>query len=195
MRGFWNRQRIVARAYFRQDDEISAASTVAGLKPSGLACNRLALTSSVRIDFGHCLTDNSGNFLFLGCQPIIVAPTMNKSSAPRRKMVLPVKVTVDKITHLAHTVDITPTGARLVAYQTPLLPGMIVGLQRGSKKRDFQVQWVRRLSPNELQAGIECLQPQGNFWGVDLSDEGSAAAKESQQALMTLLSGRSKSVL
>jgi hypothetical protein len=30
---------------------------------------------------------------------------------PRRKMVLPVKVTIDKVTHLAHTVDITHTGA------------------------------------------------------------------------------------
>ena len=110
-------------------------------------------------------------------------------------MVLPVKVAVDKVTHLAHTVDITPTGARLVAYQTPLLPGMIIGLQRGSKKKEFRVQWVRQLSPNELQAGIECLQPQSNFWGVDLSDEGSAGATESQQVLTTLLSGRSKSVL
>jgi hypothetical protein len=120
---------------------------------------------------------------------------MNKRSAPRRKMVLPVKVAVDKVTHLAHTVDITPTGARLVAYQTPLLPGMIIGLQRGSKKKEFRVQWVKQLSPNELQAGIECLQPQGNFWGVDLSDEGSAGATESQQVLTTLLSGRSNSVL
>ena len=66
-------------------------------------------------------------------------------------------------------------------------------LQRGSKKKEFRVEWIKQLSPNELEAGIECLQPQGNFWGVDLSDEGSEAQKESQQALMTLLSSHSTS--
>ena len=149
--------------------------------------------SSVRIDFGHCLPDNSGNFLIRGCHLIIVSPMLNKRKSPRRKMVLPVKVYVDNVTHLAHTVDITPSGARLVAYRTPLQPRMIIGLQRGSKKKEFRVEWIKQLSPNELQAGIECLQPQGNFWGVDLSDEGSEAQKESQQALMTLLSSHSTS--
>jgi hypothetical protein len=120
---------------------------------------------------------------------------LNKRKSPRTKMVLPVKVYVDKVTHLAHTVDITASGARLVAYRTPLQPQMIISLQRGSKKKEFRVEWIKQLSPNELQAGIECLQPQGNFWGVNLSDEGSEAKKESQQALMTLLSGRSKSVV
>jgi hypothetical protein len=119
---------------------------------------------------------------------------LNKRKSPRRKMVLPIKVSVDKVTHLAHTVDITPSGARLVAYRIPLQVGMIVGLQRGTKKKEFRVEWIKQLSPNELQAGIECLQPQGNFWGVDLSNEGPESQKESQQALMTLLSGRSKSV-
>ena len=70
-----------------------------------------------------------------------------------------------------------------------------IQLQRGSKKKEFRVEWIKQLSPNELEAGIECLQPQGNFWGVEFSDEGSAAAKESQQALMALLSVRSKSVV
>jgi hypothetical protein len=50
---------------------------------------------------------------------------LNKRKSPRRKMVLPIKVSIDKVTHLAHTVDITPSGARIVAYRTPLQPGMI----------------------------------------------------------------------
>jgi hypothetical protein len=96
---------------------------------------------------------------------------LNNRKATRRKVVLPVKVSVGHVTHLAHTVDITSTGARLVAYQTHLQPRMIVGLQCGSKKRKFRVEWTKRLSPNEIQAGIECLQPpRSNFWGVDLSD-------------------------
>ena len=121
----------------------------------------------------------------------MVAPMLNKRKLLRRKMVLPVKVSVDKVTHLAHTVDITSTGARLVAYRT-LQSGTIIGLQRGSKKAKFRVEWVKQLSPNELQAGIELLEPQNNFWGVNLSDD--VDAKKNTEALMSLLSGPSKSV-
>ena len=118
---------------------------------------------------------------------------LNKRKSPRRKMVLPVKVLVDKVTHLAHTVDITPAGARLGALRTQLQPGLIISLQRGSKKAEFRVQWIRQRGPNELQAGIESLEPQNNFWGVNLSDE--LEAKKDMQTLLTVLSGRSKSVM
>ena len=108
-------------------------------------------------------------------------------------MVLPVKVSVDAVTHLAHTIDITQNGARLGALRTELLPGSLVILQRGSKRAKFRIAWIKQLAPNEMQAGLESLQPQNNFWGVDLSDEAPDVKKESQQALMTLLSARSKS--
>jgi hypothetical protein len=103
-----------------------------------------------------------------------------------------VKVSIDHMTHLAHTVDITDNGARLGALRTQLQPGMIISLQRGSKRAKFQIAWVRQLAPNELQAGVESLQPQNGFWGVDLGQKEPEVKKEAQQALMTLLSGRSK---
>jgi len=118
---------------------------------------------------------------------------LDKRKSPRRKMVLPVKVSVDVVTHLAHTIDITQNGARLGALRTELLPGSHVILQRGSKRAKFRIAWIKQLAPNEMQAGLESLQPQSNFWGVDLSDEAPDVKKESQQALMTLLSARSKS--
>jgi hypothetical protein len=118
---------------------------------------------------------------------------LDKRKSPRRKMVLPVKVSIDAVTHLAHTVDITQNGARLGALRTELLPGSLVILQRGSKRAKFRIAWIKQLAPNEMQAGLESLQPQNNFWGVDLSDEAPDVKKESQQALMTLLSARSKS--
>jgi hypothetical protein len=108
-------------------------------------------------------------------------------------MVLPVKVSVDKVTHLAHTIDITSTGARLVAYQTPLHPGMIISLQRRGKRAEFRVEWIKQLAPNELQAGIELLEAQNNFWGVDLS--GDIDAKKDAEILTSLLSRPSKSVM
>jgi hypothetical protein len=108
-------------------------------------------------------------------------------------MVLPVKVSIDKVTHLAHTLDISPTGARLGALRTQLQPGMIISLQRGLTKAEFRVQWIRQLGPDQQQAGVESLEPQNNFWGVDLSDE--FEAKKNMQTLLTVLSHRSKSAM
>jgi hypothetical protein len=102
----------------------------------------------------------------------------DKRTAPRRKMVLPVKVTIDKVTYLAHTLDITNTGARLGALCTQLL-------QRGSKKATFRVARVRQLAPNELQAGVESLEAQNKFWGVDLSAQD---LEHDTQVFMTLVS-------
>jgi hypothetical protein len=111
---------------------------------------------------------------------------LNKRNSPRRKMVLPVKVSIDEVTRLAHTIDITQTGARLGALRMPLRAGMIISLQRGSKKAKFRITWTRQVAPNEIQAGVESLDLQTNFWGVDLSEE--PEAKSDVKALMTILS-------
>jgi len=107
--------------------------------------------------------------------------------------VLPVKVSIDKAIYLVHTVDITTTGARLGALQTQLLPGMIIGLQRGTQKAKFRIKWIRQVGPKELHAGVESIEPTNNFWGVDLADREHEAAKDFQ-ALMTLLSDGPKPV-
>jgi hypothetical protein len=112
---------------------------------------------------------------------------LEKRKSSRRKMVLPVKVSIDKGTHLAHTIDITHTGARIGGLRTELQPGMIISLQRGSNKAKFRIAWIRQVAPNELQAGVESLEMQNNFWGVDLSDR-EREAKKDLQALMTILS-------
>src|SRR2546421_11897336 len=72
---------------------------------------------------------------------------LERRNAGRRKMVLPVKVSIDNDTHLAHTVDITPRGAQLGALRTQLQPGAIIHLQRGSKKAKFRIAWIRQLAP------------------------------------------------
>jgi hypothetical protein len=118
---------------------------------------------------------------------------LNKRKSPRRKMVLPVKVSVDKVTGLAHTVDITPSGARLGALRTQLQPGTVITLQRGAKKTEFRVEWIKQLASNELQAGIEALQPQNNFWGVDLS--GDVDTKKDGKTLISLLARSLKTVM
>jgi len=109
----------------------------------------------------------------------------------RRRMVLPVRVSIDTVTHLAHTVDITNTGARLGGLRTQLQTGAIISLQRGSKKAKFRISWIRQLAPNELQAGIESLNLQKNFWGMDLSDK-DLEAKTEMKALMRVTSCSSR---
>lgn len=101
-------------------------------------------------------------------------------------MVLPVKVSIGKITFLAYTVDVSNNGARIGGLRTHLQLGMIVSLQRGSHKARLRIAWVWELAPNELQAGVECVEPRSNFWGVDLSDCENTV-REDMQALMTLV--------
>lgn len=99
----------------------------------------------------------------------------------RTKMVLPVKVLIDGVTHLAHTFDVTSMGARLGGLHAELKKGQTIVLQRGAKKVPFQVMWVQEVSPKEMQAGIQATEVAGNFWGIDLSDqerEGKTSAKE-----------------
>jgi hypothetical protein len=107
-------------------------------------------------------------------------------------MVLPVKLSIDEITRLAHTVDITDAGAALGGVRVQLQPGKIIALQRGSKKAKFRIAWIRELAPNEWRAGVESLERQNNFWGVDLAD--GEKAEQDTKAFMTFLSGVSKQV-
>jgi len=106
-------------------------------------------------------------------------------------MVLPVKLSIDQTTHLAHTVDITARGARLGGLRAELQPAMIVELQRGSRRAKFQVKWIQQVGSHEIHIGVESRDPLEQFWGVDLSDRDHASKKE-VEALMTLLSAGSK---
>jgi hypothetical protein len=115
-----------------------------------------------------------------------------KRTQSRRKTVLPVKLLVGETTHLAHTIDITCAGTRLGGLRTVLQPGETVILQRGSQKARCRVAWVRQLDPNEIQAGLECLEPQNTFLGVNLSGN-EREGEKSVEMLMTLLSENSRS--
>jgi hypothetical protein len=101
-------------------------------------------------------------------------------------MVLSVKVSLVSGMALAHTIDISHAGARLGALREQLQPGEIIALTRGSQKAKFRIVWVRQLSKHEFHAGLEALQRQEQFWGVDLAPEQKPAEK-SADLLMTLL--------
>lgn len=112
--------------------------------------------------------------------------------SPRRKMVLPVKISPGEGGGLAYTMDITSAGARLGGVRSTLETGQTVSLTRNGRKANFKVVWVQQVSAKEIHVGIEALQGVENFWGVDLSEH-QHGGKKDLEALMSLLSPGKKS--
>lgn len=110
---------------------------------------------------------------------------------PRRKMILPVKVSGGEGGGLAYTMDITSNGARLGGLRATLEAGQTVSLVRNGRKTNFRVVWIRQISPTEIHAGIEAVQGVESFWGVDLKD-GQQGGKKDVDALMSMLSPSKK---
>ena len=136
--------------------------------------------------------DDSGNFPLLAGEPIIKVGMQERRINPRRKMVLPVKISGSEGAGLAYTMDITSAGARLGGVRPSIETGQTVSLTRNGRKANFKVVWVRQISPTEIQAGIEAQQGVENFWGVDLSDR-QQGGKKDMEALMSLLDAAKKS--
>jgi len=111
---------------------------------------------------------------------------VERRKAKRTKMVLPVKLTLGGTTHLAHTCDLTYSGARVGGLHSELKNGEVVCLHRGSKKANFKIVWVQQLGPNEIQIGLQATEKQTNFWGVDLSEQ-DRDSKSNVDALMALV--------
>ncbi len=123
---------------------------------------------------------------------MIMGQMAERRAHHRRKTVLPVKVSVRGTTQLAYTVDLARAGARLGGLRTALQVGETVTLQRGSHKAKFRIVWIQQLNANEMQAGVESLEPQDSFLGVDLSEQ-EGEGRKTVDMLMTLLTGSAKS--
>jgi PilZ domain len=93
----------------------------------------------------------------------------------RLKMVLPLKIWAKPASHeavfeLAHTLDITPRGARLGAIHQQLKVGDQVMVQYRQRKIQFRVIWIRSIEgTSEFQVGVEALDS-GETWGLELTD-------------------------
>ncbi len=95
----------------------------------------------------------------------------------RTKMVLPLRLWTDEedgqteTPQLAHTVNISPIGARLGGLPKPLQSGQVITLQRGKNRNKFRVVWTKQIGGNEIRAGIEALEPGKKIWDINLPDE------------------------
>jgi PilZ domain-containing protein len=101
---------------------------------------------------------------------------MGRRRTNRAKMVLPVRVwgmnNLGKpFTQLAHTLDITATGARLAGFRCQLSLDDVVGIQYRHRKARFRVAWVGRpKAGGETLVGVQCLDQEKNIWGLDLDE-------------------------
>lgn len=68
-----------------------------------------------------------------------------------------------------HTMDITPSGARLEGIWRPLYRGMNIGIECGGRRARFRVTWIGRLGTGTgSEIGVQCVESGRYIWGVPL---------------------------
>jgi hypothetical protein len=101
---------------------------------------------------------------------------IGKRRYKRIKMVLPVRISAKDVANkpvneLAHTLDITPAGARLGAIRQVLKTGDKLTLQYRQRRIQFRVVWVKSLTgTQEYQVGLEAMGSAGENWGLELPE-------------------------
>ena len=116
---------------------------------------------------------------------------VEKRARNRSKMVIGVRLSSkdkekksDIAGTLVHTLDISPTGARLAGLREHIEPGTIVTLQRQHKRAKCKVAWCREVAPREIQIGVQFVEAEPGFWGVDLAQD---TKSSDEKKLWTLL--------
>src|SRR5258708_38588207 len=100
--------------------------------------------------------------------------SQSKRRHQRQKMVLPLKIwskdACDQpFTCLAHTLDITPMGARLGAVHHLLKKGETITIQYRQRRFQVRVVWIQLLEgTSEYQVGVEAIAG-GETWGLELA--------------------------
>ncbi len=103
-------------------------------------------------------------------------------------MVLPVRIWGSDaggkpFSQLAHTLDITSSGARVGGLRVLLNPHEVIWLQCRHRKAQFRVIWTGRPGgAREHQVGIECIEEMHNIWGLELEDGTEADVYEAPES-------------
>jgi hypothetical protein len=91
---------------------------------------------------------------------------------------------------MVHTLDISPTGAKLAGLREQVAPGDTLTLQRQHKRIQCKVVWCREVAPREIQLGVQFLEADPAFWGVEFTQN--AKEKEDERKLWSLLGAKEK---
>jgi hypothetical protein len=90
----------------------------------------------------------------------------------RIRAVLPVRVRGTDVSGnvfelLAHTLDLTPTGARIGAIRHTLKPQDTVTVLFRKRRIEFKVIWTKQLTANEYQIGLRMQGQESDPWGLN----------------------------
>jgi hypothetical protein len=95
----------------------------------------------------------------------------------RTKMVAPLRFRIigkggNQETDLAHTLDVSNHGVRLAGFRCDLKAGDVIELQYRHKRARFRVVWIAIPEGlRERHLGAECVEPEKDIWGVELSEK------------------------
>lgn len=95
---------------------------------------------------------------------------MSKRNQRRVRAVLPLKITVcaDGQRYLAHSIDISASGARMIA-SVGFDSGTEMSLEYRHRRCKAVAVWSRQIARNEYQVGLRLLNREQAFWMVDLA--------------------------
>jgi CheY-like chemotaxis protein len=141
---------------------------------------RLLLTGSLDLN-GAVNAVNEGcvfRLLIKPCEKSLLTETITKAldcyherKEERVRIELPVRLcraARGLKLQLAHTVDISNSGARLAGLGEPLELGEVVKLECGNREAPFRVVWTgAQGSASAGQAGLECLAVDADLWKLD----------------------------
>jgi hypothetical protein len=100
----------------------------------------------------------------------------NRRQQDRTQAVLPVRVRgIDTcglpFETLAHTLDLTPTGARLGAIRHEVKALDTLTILYHQRRKDFIVVWTKQLNgKGEYQVGLQAVAQEREPWGLSLSN-------------------------
>jgi hypothetical protein len=103
-------------------------------------------------------------------------PPTNHRRQDRRKAVFPVKVQGKDVAgasfeEMAHTLDVTPTGARLGSVRRELQVLDPVTVWYRKRKMEFRVVWIKKLKgSSEYHIGLQALTQEKEVWGLNPAD-------------------------
>ncbi len=113
-----------------------------------------------------------------------------KRREQRIRMVLPLRVSPRdasdaQFEELAHTLDVTPHGARLGAIRHQLKMGATILVQYRQHKLHCRVVWMRLLEgTKEYQVGVELLVNGKDTWGLDLNTVNTVEEPEAELVMV-----------
>lgn len=106
----------------------------------------------------------------------LATTNLGKRKQHRTKGVLPVRVRGKNAAGalfeaLAHTLDLTPTGARLGALRHPLNAKDTLVVLFRKRRIEFTVMWSKMLDAREYQVGLQMVSLESDPWGLNPAHE------------------------